>query len=97
MSVERGPKNINTPKIDVLIKDNFDWVVDGKGQFNCSGYPFEELVEPSLKYLLSLYGPEDREAMRTSCQTRLAKIGSPEEQFRLIANDIVADWNKNAP
>lgn len=97
MVAERGPQNTHLPKIDVLIKSNFDWVVGGTGQFRGNGHSFEQLVESSVKYFLSLCRPEDREAMRTSCQTRLAKIKSPNKKFRLIAGDIVADWHKNAP
>lgn len=97
MSAEKEPQNIHGPKIDVLIRDNFDWVVGGTGQLRGNGHSFEQLVASSVEYFLSLCKPGDREAMRISCQTRLAQMKSPGEKFRLIAGDIVADWHKNAP
>lgn len=97
MSAERGPQNVHPPRIDVLIKDNFDWVMGGKGQFKGNGHSFEQLIGSSLDYLISRYRPEDRKTMRASCQARLAKMKSADEKFRLIADDIVADWHKNAP
>lgn len=97
MNAERSLQNIHSPQVDVLIRNNFDWVMGGKGQFNGNGHSFEELVEPSLEHLVSLSRPEDQDVMRTSYKARLKGIKSPEEQFRSIAGDTVAHWHRNMP
>ncbi len=87
MNVERGPQSTDRITVESVVK----------GQVGTNGQSPNDILGPSLEYLISLNKPEDRDAMRRSYSATLDKLGTVEEKVLFIKTSIADEWKRNMP